>query len=85
MVGVLYKPANQRVAAITTRNDKLGGQGPPSPTLSGSTNSYHWNPCSHLLYVCYLVTSGSLPSTVNCDYYWLLIWCVIIIIIRYTN
>ena len=38
MVGVLYKPANQQVAAITTRNDKLGGQGPPSPTLSGSTN-----------------------------------------------
>ena len=50
MVGVLYKPANQRVAAITTRNDKLGGQGPPSPTLSGSTMVT----TGMLVHICYM-------------------------------
>ena len=39
MVGVLHKPANQRVTSITTRNDRIGGQGPSSPTLSGRANN----------------------------------------------
>lgn len=66
MVGVLYKPANQQVALITTRNDRAGGQGPSSPTLSGrANNNGGLSLGSFVFFVNPATNSGSLPSSVT--------------------
>lgn len=50
LVGVTYKPANQQVTPVSTRNDKVGGQS--SPTLSAGSVNGHYSVLIIELFIC---------------------------------